>query len=101
MMQHDCYPVSRDQAITNIIDSVAKEQNALASILEAEAEKLKKFICIPCVCPELILDANKSVEKTVTSISLLETQLQLKLRLFDECLCPCPSPCPTQNGCMG
>lgn len=82
-------PLSRRQAITNIIDSVAQEQAALANILDAEGDKLKKLICSSNVCPEVLLAANRSVEKTVREISRLEAVLQSKLELFDDCLCPC------------
>lgn len=87
-------PISRKQAISNIIDSVAQEQAALSNILEAEGDKLKKLICNPCVCPEILLAANRSVEKTIKAVSRLETVLQSKLELFDDCLCPCPCSCP-------
>lgn len=94
------YPISRNQAISNIIDSVAKEQAALANILEAEGDKLKKLVFMPCVCPEVLLAANKSVEKTVKAIARLETVLQSKLELFDDCLCPCPCPSSGAQTCV-
>lgn len=92
-------PISRRQAISNIIDSVAQEQAALSNILDAEGEKLKKLICHPHVCPEALLAANRSVEKTLNAVSRLETVLQSKLELFEDCLCPCPEPCPTSDPC--
>lgn len=81
-------PISRSQAITNIIDSVAREQEALARILAAESEKLQRLIDDPCTCPELLLATNRSVEKTVNAVARLETALQTKLELFEDCLCP-------------
>lgn len=84
----ECYPLSRRQAITNIIDSVAQEQAALSMILSAEGDKLRRLICSPEVCPELLLAANRSIEKTINAVSRLETVLQSKLELFEDCLCP-------------
>ena len=83
-------PLSRRQAITNIIDSVAQEQAALSMILSAEGDKLRRLICSPEVCPELLLAANRSVEKTINAVSRLEMVLQSKLELFEDCLCPSP-----------
>lgn len=90
-------PVSRQQAISNVIDSVAQEQAALSNILEAEGEKLKKLICSPNVCPEVLLAGNRSVERTVNAVSRLETVLQSKLELFEDCLCP--RPCKEKRDC--
>lgn len=59
-------PLSRRQAITNIIDSVAQEQAALSMILSAEGDKLRRLICTPEVCPEQLLAANRSIEKPST-----------------------------------
>ena len=68
-------PLSRRQAITNIIDSVAQEQAALSMILSAEGDKLRRLICTPEVCPEQLLAANRSIEKTINAVSRLETVL--------------------------
>ena len=86
-------PISRRQAISNVIDSVALEQAALSNILEAEGEKLKRMVCNPCVCPEMILATNRSLERTIKAVSQLETVLQSKLELFEDCLCPGSDPC--------
>lgn len=90
-------PISRRQAISNVIDSVAQEQAALSNILEAEGDKLKKLVCSPNVCPELLLAGNRSVEKTINAVSRLETVLQSKLELFEDCLCP--RPCGDTSDC--
>lgn len=86
-------PISRRQAISNVIDSVALEQAALSNILEAEGEKLKRIVCNPGVCPELILATNRSLERTIKAVSQLETVLQSKLELFEDCLCSRSDPC--------
>ena len=92
-------PISRRQAISNVIDSVALEQAALSNILEAEGEKLKRIVANPCICPEMILATNRSLERTIKAVSQLETVLQSKLELFEDCLCPCPSPCDPCGEC--
>lgn len=80
----------RCQAITEIIESVAKEQAALARILSEEGEKLHKVNNLSHVSPEELLKVNESVRATINSIARLELILQAKLELFDDCLCKCP-----------
>lgn len=84
-------PISRCQAITDMIESIAQEQAALARILNAEADKLDKIVCI-CAHPQELLKANQSVNRLIESMHHLEMVLQAKLELFADCLCP--GPCP-------
>lgn len=84
-------PVSRCQAITDIIESIAQEQAALGRILSAEAEKLEKIVCI-CAHPHELLKANQSVDRLIHSVHHLEMILQSKLEMFEDCLCPCSCP---------
>lgn len=75
----------RNQAITDIIQSVALEQAALAHILNAEGEKLQKVIANTSD-QEKLLDINRSVEKMVNAVSRLELILQSKLEIFEDCI---------------
>ena len=72
---------TREQAITDIIQSVALEETALSHILNAEGEKLQKILSLN-VSQETILAANRSVESMVDAAAQLETILQSKLELF-------------------
>ncbi len=74
---------TREQAITDIIQSVALEETALSHILNAEGEKIQKVVAMADATPEQLLAVNKSVESMVTAISRLEMILQSKLSLFD------------------
>lgn len=87
---------TRCQAITDLISSVAKEQEALARILEAEHEKLQKATELCGVTVGQLIDIDKSVEHVLAAVTRLELALQLKLALFSDCLCP-ESPCPGTN----
>ena len=80
---------SRCQAITDIIESVALEQAALAHILNAEGEKLQRVIATETVGTEQLLETNDSVERMVSAVSSLEAALLAKLEVFDGCLCEC------------
>jgi len=73
--------VTRDDAVTDLIESVALEEAALAHIMNAEGEKMQAIIQMNDVTPEDLLTLNKSVEQTVNAIMRLEMMLQAKLEL--------------------
>ena len=80
--------ITRSQAITDIIQSVALEEAALSHILNAEGEKLQRVLAYETIAAETILQTNKSVESMVDSVAQLETVLKQKLDLFGGCNCP-------------
>ena len=63
--------ITRSQAITDIIQSVAMQQAALAHILNAEGEKLQRVLAYETIAAETILQTNKSVESMVDSVAQL------------------------------
>ena len=75
-------------AVNNLINSVANEQDALSSIIEAESLKIKFAIENCPNCKDLIC-INKSVENMMTTITNLEIVLANKLKIghnfFDKC----------------
>lgn len=77
---------TRCQAVTDIITSIALEQTALSHILNAEGEKIQKFVA-NATNPEDLLAVNKSVQSMVSCITKLELILQSKLDLFNDYLC--------------
>ena len=79
---------SRCKAISDLISSVAEEQEALARILEAEHKKIEKATDLCSVDVEELVKIDQSVERVLSAVTRLELALQLKLALFDECLCP-------------
>lgn len=81
--------ITRRQAITDIIESIALEQAALSHILNAEGEKIQKIVGLSVIPDdiEIMLATNKSVKHMVNSITRLEVLLQTKLELFENCLC--------------
>ncbi len=74
---------SREQAITDLIESVALQEAALSHILNAEGEKIQAVVAMEGVTPEELLMVNKSVENIANTIARLEMLLQAKLELFD------------------
>ncbi|MGN1001382.1 MAG: hypothetical protein ACI4PC_01305 [Oscillospiraceae bacterium] len=83
---------SRCRAITELIESVAKEQEALARILEAEHRKIEKTTELCGTDVDDLVRIDKSVERVLAAVTRLELALQLKLDLFHDCLCP-DTPC--------
>ena len=79
-------PITREVAISNIIQSVALEQTAISHILNAEGEKIQKIVANGTVNDMLLV--NESVKSMVKSISNLEMILSAKLDLFSDCVCP-------------
>lgn len=78
--------VTRCDAITDIIESVALQQTGLSHILNAEGEKIQLVLKL-AKTPEELLAVNESVESMVNSITRLEAMLQGKLQMFKNCLC--------------
>ena len=78
---------TRREAVTNIIQSVALQEAALAHILEAEQEKMLAVIGGHHVTTQELFELNKSVESMIEAITRLESMLQAKLELFKDCLC--------------
>jgi len=73
---------TRDQAITDLIESVALQEAALAHILNAEGEKMQAIIGMPDVTADQLLELNDSVQKMVNAVTRLEMMFQSKLDLF-------------------
>ena len=88
---------SRCKAISELIESVAKEQEALARILDAEHKKIEKATQLCGVDVDDLVKIDKSVERVLAAVTRLEVAIQLKLDLFRECLCP-DSPCSGAPG---
>ncbi|MFR7591102.1 MAG: hypothetical protein ACLUVC_06655 [Longibaculum sp.] len=74
---------SREQAITDLIESVALQETALSHILNAEGEKIQAVVAMEDVTAEELLMVNQSVENMTNTIARLEILLQSKLELFD------------------
>ena len=83
---------SRCKAITELIDAVAEQQEALARILDAEHQKIEKVVERSNADVDDLVEIDNSVERVLAAITRLELALQLKLDLFRDCLCP-------ENGC--
>lgn len=83
---------SRCKAITELIEAVSEQQEALARILEAEPKKIEKTSELCGTDVDDLIRIDRSVERVIAAVTRLELALQLKLDLFQDCLCP-DAPC--------
>ncbi|MEG1142331.1 MAG: SdrD B-like domain-containing protein [Clostridia bacterium] len=79
-------PNPYEQAITDLIESVALEQTALSHIINAEGEKIQKILKISTNSDQII-SVNNSVKKTLNTIQTLEIILQKTLLIFKNTIC--------------
>jgi len=75
---------TRKQAITDLIQSVALQEAALAHMMNAEGEKMQKIIAMDDVSIDELMKLNKSVTQLISAISRLEMLFTAKLELFAE-----------------
>lgn len=71
--------ISRRQAITDVIESIAMEEKGIAAILKVEAKKIQKVI--DCTCPDKsdLIGINNSVCHCLKNIIKLQILLEFKL----------------------
>ena len=85
--------LTREEALTMIIASIAMEELALSHILNAEGEKLQYILgtlpgAKPCACPQDVLAVNKSVASLLDVVA--QNQMLLKGKL-EKVLEACPA----------
>lgn len=79
--------ITREEAIGEIIESIAMEESSLSHILNAESEKIMAVVENPNATAAELLAVNRSVKSTIGAITRLETILQAKLDLFQPIIC--------------
>lgn len=79
--------ITREEAVGNIIESVAMEEAAFAHIINAESEKIMAVVNNSSASAADLLAVNASVKNTISAISRVEMQLQAKLSLFGSTIC--------------
>lgn len=94
--------MTREEALTMIIASIAMEELALSHILNAEGEKLQYILRTdtkPCASSQDVLAVNKSVTVLLEAVTQNQMLLKNKLeRVLEVCRpnepTPSPPPCP-------
>ena len=98
--------MTREQALTMVVASIAMEESALSRIINAEGDKLR-YILDRCQeasgCAETskeILEVNESVTRLMDAVAQNQTILRNKLALALEAGgCPPEPPCPPMPPC--
>lgn len=70
------------QEATDVIQSVALQQAALAAIVNAEGKKIQTVVAMQNITPQQLLCLNNNVQDTLDLIALLESLLKQKVKLF-------------------
>lgn len=95
--------LTREEALTMIIASIAMEELALSHIINAEGEKLQYILGTlpgtrPCAGPQDVLAVNKSVTSLLDVVAQNQMLLKNKLeKVLEVCPPPVP-PCPPPYG---
>lgn len=76
--------VSRRQAVTDVIESIAMEEKSIASILKVESRKVQKAIDCPEPAVSDIISINDSVCRCLKNIIKLQILLEFKLEEVQE-----------------
>ena len=96
-------PIDRENAVNQILSSIAMEELGLSHILNAEGEKLQYILgtlhgTSHCACPQDVLAVNKSVTALVEAVTQNQMLLKSKLEKVLE-FCPLPPPPPLPPPC--
>ena len=81
-----------EQVVTDIIESVALQENALSHIINAESEKMQAIIDMEGATQGQLMALNKSAELMLSAITRLEIILQSKL---ESVISPSSGSCTT------
>ncbi|MFV0439950.1 MAG: hypothetical protein ACK5LV_01485 [Lachnospirales bacterium] len=90
MSSYNNCKVTKEEAIAEVIQSIALEEKGIAKILDAEGEKILTAIDI-AECVDDLCKINECVRNTIIDISKMQMLLQYKLELACECECSCKS----------
>lgn len=78
----ECYDMDLCCAASSLLQSIALEEAAIAHILNAEGEKIQKFLENCHLKKDDILEVNCSVESLVEKLIVLENLLKAKLEII-------------------
>lgn len=81
---------TREQAVTDIIESVALQESAFSHIINAESEKMQTIIDMEGTTTEQLLRLNSSVRSMLNALTRTELLLQSKLDIISS---PCTGTC--------
>ncbi len=87
----ECDPIG--EALADIVESIAHQENGIAKILDSESKKICKAICM-AECVDDLIKVNKSVQDTIKQINNVQIVLIGKLQeVSDICDGCCEDDC--------
>ncbi len=86
----ECEPIN--EALADIVESIAHQENGLAKILDSESKKICKAICI-AACVDDLVKVNKSVQNTIKQINNVQIVLISKLQEVSDICDGCHDDC--------
>lgn len=97
----ECFDVEVCCAASSLLQSIALEEAAVAHILNAEGEKIQKFIASCNLKKDELLEVNCSVESMIEKLIVLENLLKAKLDMIIPLLekCQCRKPYKEKDPC--
>lgn len=97
----ECFDIEVCCAASSLLQSIALEEAAVAHILNAEGEKIQKFIAGCNLKKDELLEVNCSVESMVEKLIVLENLLKAKLDMIIPLLekCQCRKPFKEKDPC--
>ncbi|SEF58840.1 hypothetical protein SAMN05660865_00553 [Caloramator fervidus] len=72
-------PVSQEQAISDLLETIALQEAGLAHIINAEGEKIQAAVRKEGVTIDELLKVNQSVSDVLTKVIKMEMMLEFKL----------------------
>lgn len=79
--------ITREDAVGDLIESIAMQESSLAHILNAESEKIEAVANMAELSPQQLIAVNRSVKNTIDTVIRLESALAAKLSLFGCVVC--------------
>lgn len=71
--------VTQEQALTDLLESIALEEAALAHLINAEAEKVQNLAAVTGTDPQTAIDIQEAVRGVLTTAIKMQLLLQFKL----------------------
>lgn len=98
VISKSCNPVSMNQAVTDLLESIALEETALSHILNAAGEEMQAAIACEGSISRLF-DVNDNIIGLLTAVAELESALKGKLQHITDNMCGCLGDDPCGCGC--
>ncbi|MDR0397415.1 MAG: hypothetical protein LBH66_08955 [Oscillospiraceae bacterium] len=81
-------PIPTETLLQNIVASIAMQENALANVIDMEAEKMRSILGCSFCDPDILLRMNESVQSALDTMGQLESTLTEKFQSAMRCLEP-------------